>query len=141
MNIKCLKLLTKVWRCRNLLKFKINKKINHHYKKILLEIMIFNCRKMKTVNNKKNMKINKINNHWEKSFHKIYQFASLLSHIGLHKGIPPWNIFYWLMKVNLLVFRKHVKEIISSNGKRMYKMSLIHYMTIRHGIWLNGRKE
>jgi hypothetical protein len=75
--------------CTMFLKFKNNKKISHHYKKTLLEIMSSHCNKIKT-RNKKKKKINnsKINIHQEKSCHKIDQFPGLSGHIGLRKGIP-----------------------------------------------------
>jgi hypothetical protein len=77
------RVLTKV--CTMFLKFNNNKKISHHYKKTLLEIMSSHCNKMKK---KKKINNSKINIHQEKSCHKIDQFPGLTGHIGLRKGIP-----------------------------------------------------
>ena len=53
--------LKKMWKHKSSLKFKNNRKINHHYKKTFLEIM---GNKMKMRNNKKYKKENiKIDNH------------------------------------------------------------------------------
>jgi hypothetical protein len=87
------RVLTKV--CTTFLKFMNNRRIIHHYKKTLLEIMSSHYNKIKT-KNKKKKKLNnsKINIHQEKSCHKIDQFPGLTDHIGLQKGIPPQNVFY-----------------------------------------------
>ena len=89
-------------------------------------------------NNKKNMKINKIDNHWEKYCHKIYQFAGLLGHIGLHIGIPPQDIFLWTDEGEPTCFQQVCEGDNNIKWKNTMQESLNPYMKITHGIWLNG---
>jgi hypothetical protein len=91
--------------------------------------------KWKMMNDNKNKLYNI---HYKKSNLKIHHHnwpVDLLGLTSLHNGILPQIIFYSLMKVNLVVFRKLVKLRTSKNGRKKWRKKWDPCCKMKLGSW------